>query len=145
MATIIDYTYTPSGQPIPIVDPATTGFNGLKAEDFLKMMVAQLKNQDPTNPTSNEDLLNQISQMQSLQSSVELSTSMKNVTSSLLTSSFSSQAASLIGKQVEGKDADGEDVAGVVDRAMFKDGKVYLGIGEKEVTVDTVTSVTIPE
>ena len=40
----------------------------LKTEDFIKMMITQLQNQDPLEPAKNEELLAQMSQIGQLQS-----------------------------------------------------------------------------
>ena len=46
----------------------------LKAEDFIKMMVTQLQNQDPMEPAKNDELLAQMSQIGQLQSSTSCRT-----------------------------------------------------------------------
>ena len=51
----------------------------LKTADFIKMMVTQLQNQDPTDPVKNQDLLAQMSQIGQLQSSQDLQTSLKGL------------------------------------------------------------------
>src|SRR3954462_13233180 len=70
----------------------------LKPEDFIKMMVTQLQNQDPTQPVKNEELLAQMSQIGQLQSSTTLTTTLQGLT---LQSQIGS-AANLIGKTVSG-------------------------------------------
>ena len=60
---------------------AATGFAALTSQDFMTMLLAELKNQDPTQPVSNSDLLNQLSQMQSLQSNVELKSTLSSFAS----------------------------------------------------------------
>jgi flagellar basal-body rod modification protein FlgD len=136
-----EYTYTPDGTAIPIVDSSQVGFNAVDSETFIKLLVTQLQNQDPTEPLSNEALLTQISQMRSLQSNIELSSALKDLTASQSSSNFASQAASLIGREVEGRDSEGGNISGVVDRAILKDDKVYLGIGDKELLISDVTEV----
>ena len=95
---------------INIVDPDKVGFNALDAEAFMKLLVAQLQNQDPTNPTSNEDMLAQISQMRSLQSNVELTDTLKNMG----TGQQLSSAAGMIGKLIADANNDSEPVNGLV-------------------------------
>lgn len=129
-----------TGQPIKIVQADQIGFNGLKAEDFLKLLLEQLKNQDPTKPMSNEEMLNQISQIRSLQSNLELSTSLKN----LGTSQGISAGSSFLGKEVAGIDAENKLVQGVVDRVLFREGKVILGVGEQELPVENLEGVALP-
>ena len=46
----------------------------LQTEDFIKMMVTQLQNQDPMKPASNQELMQQMSQISSMQSSSSLQT-----------------------------------------------------------------------
>ena len=98
----------------------SSGFNALTSENFLKMMIVQLQNQDPLEPTGNEELLNQISQMRSLQSSIELSESLK----SLSVQQKLGSAASLIGKTVSGTitSANGTQttIKGAVQRAFTR-------------------------
>ncbi len=117
------------------------GLNSLSSDNFLQMMIAELKNQDPLNPTSNDQLLSQISQMRSLQSSIELSDTLKSVSSQQQLTS----AASLIGKTVAGTvtDSNGnaQSVQGVVDRAFVQGGDAYVGFGSQQVAIKNVTDV----
>ena len=98
----MDVTST-SATAVKVVDKDKTGFNALTSEDFLKLLITQLQNQDPTAPVGNEELLGQLSQMRSLQSNIELSSSLKTTSANQNLST----AASYIGKQVTGSD-DGE-------------------------------------
>ncbi len=151
---IIDTVYSPSGQAIPVVDAKDTGFNAMNPEAFLKLMIVQLQNQDPTEPTSNEELLGQISQMRSLQASLELEkmiTMLATSQSSVASVSFASSAASLIGREVTGMTAEsqgengqtipGEEITGIVERAILREGKAYIGIGDRELPVENLTKV----
>src|SRR5262249_24100649 len=72
----------------------------LKAEDFIKMMVTQLQQQDPTEPAKNDQLLAQMSQIGQLEASTQLQDSLKG----LVLQNQISSAASLIGKSVQGMD-----------------------------------------
>ena len=38
-------------------------FNSMSSQDFIKMLVAQLQNQDPTQPVSNTEILQEVSQI----------------------------------------------------------------------------------
>ena len=141
---IIDTTTSPTGEVINIVDPNSVGFNGLTSEDFLEMMVVQLQNQDPTEPVSNSELLEQISQMRALEANIDLEEQIEQLVISqnaAATNSFTSAASSLIGKYVQAVDENDFEREGTVDRAIFRDGKAYVGIGDEEIPLERVTEV----
>ena len=96
----------------------------LSPENFIQLMVTQLKNQDPTQPTSNQDLLAQMSQIGQLESSTELQSTMKNVTLQTQVGS----ASSLIGKTVDGVDSGNNKVTGVVKSVSVAGGNVSLNL-----------------
>jgi flagellar basal-body rod modification protein FlgD len=98
------------------------GWASLQPSDFIQMMVTQLQNQDPTQPTSNEQILQQISQIGQLQASDTLQT---NLQSMVLQNSISS-AGNLIGKTVQGVDATGANSSGVVNSVKVQNGSVAL-------------------
>ncbi len=85
----------------------------LKPEDFIKMMVTQLQNQDPTKPADNGQLLAQMSQIGQLQSSTTLTESIKG----LVLQNQIGSAGNLIGKNVAGVDAQNNPINGVVGAA----------------------------
>ncbi|MCA9007871.1 MAG: flagellar hook capping protein, partial [Planctomycetaceae bacterium] len=101
------------------------------------LLITELQNQDPTEPLGNEELLAQISSMRELQSNIELSDTLKEIT----TGQSLTQAAALIGKEVEGQEGEQNPVAGIVDRAFVRDGKSYVGIGAFELPVSAISSV----
>jgi flagellar basal-body rod modification protein FlgD len=122
---------------INFVEKADTGFNGLTSDDFLKILIEQLKNQDPSNPMSSDQLLDQVSQMRALQSSIELSQSLEALTMSQQLTS----ATSFLGKEVTATGADNQNVTGTVDRVVVKSGKTLLGIGTNEYELGKVVSI----
>jgi flagellar basal-body rod modification protein FlgD len=123
---------------VNIVDSQNIGFASLTSDDFLKILITQLQNQDPSNPMDSDQLLNQVSQMRALQSNIELSDSLKALTlSQQLTS-----AASFLGKQVTAPDANNQNFSGVVDRVVLQDGKTLLGIGNQQVELSKIVSVS---
>jgi len=124
-----------------VVDAASTGFAGLTADHFLTLLITELQNQDPTEPMKNEDLLNQLSMMSSLQSNNELGEALKAIASSQQLST----AATFIGKSVTGTDVDRQTITGIVDRAFSRDGQVFVGIGDAEIPMNNVTSINLPE
>ena len=97
------------------------GFD-LKAEDFIKMMVTELQNQDPTAPAKNSELLAQMSQIGQLQSSTTLTEGIQNM---VLQNQIGS-AGNLIGKTVAGLDDNDKPVGGIVNSVRVEDKNVVL-------------------
>jgi len=80
---------------------SATGSNGLGPQDFMKLLVAQLKNQDPDNPTDTKELVTQLSQLTSVQELVSIGDKMNTLTTAT-NSGAANQSAGLIGKTVSG-------------------------------------------
>ena len=77
----------------------SAGVNGaatLGGTDFLTLMLAQLKNQDPTSPVDSNTFLTQLAQLSEVQGINTLNTSFSTLSSSL-TSAQTLQASSLLG------------------------------------------------
>ena len=111
----------------------------LKAEDFIKMMITQLQNQDPLEPAKNSELLSQMSQIGQLQSSTALQDSLKTM---VLQNSLGS-AGNLIGKMVKGLDDNGEAMNGLVNSVRVQDNQVYLELDNgKSLKLDRVTAIS---
>lgn len=123
---------------IKIVDQDKVGFAGMTSEDFMKILIVQLQNQDPSNPMDSDQLLNQVSQMRALQSSLELETALKGVTLSQQLNG----AASLIGKTVTAVTGDdNETVSGKVDSVVVKDGSTLLKINGQQIPIADITGI----
>lgn len=73
--------------------------NKLGQEDFMKLMVAQLRNQDPFEPMENGDFLAQIAQFSQVSGLQDLQKSFDDLSTSLV-SNQALQAASLVGRDV---------------------------------------------
>jgi flagellar basal-body rod modification protein FlgD len=75
-----------------------TGGITLGGTDFLTLMLAQLKNQDPTSPVDSNTFLTQLAQLSEVQGITNLNTSFTGLSNSLV-SSQALQASSLLGHQ----------------------------------------------
>jgi flagellar basal-body rod modification protein FlgD len=71
----------------------------LDKEAFLKILMTQLKYQDPTNAMNDKDFISQMSQLSSTEQIMNMSKSFQNMVSSQM-NLFKIQASSLIGKTV---------------------------------------------
>jgi len=69
------------------------------SDRFLKLLVAQLKNQDPMNPMENAELTSQLAQMSTVEGVSKLNTSMEGLVSQFKASQVM-QGAALVGRQV---------------------------------------------
>src|SRR5438552_1257520 len=94
----------------------------LKPEDFIKMMLTQLQNQDPLEPAKNQELLAQMSQIGQLQTSTQLQETLKGLT---LQNQLGS-AGNLIGKLVQGTDNNNDTVVGLVNSVRVENNQVFL-------------------
>lgn len=117
---------------------ANQGIAGLTPDNFLQMLITQLQNQDPMNPTDSNQILQQISEIRNIQSTTDLTTSLNSVAlgQSLTT------ASSLIGKQVQGLAADGTQVSGAVDSVTVSNNAAELNIGSQTLSLSSVTAVS---
>jgi len=79
----------------------TTASNSttLNQSDFLKLMTAQMQNQDPFNPVDNTQMVAQMAQFSSLAGISEMSTTMKSIADKLNVTSVS-DAMAYVGKTV---------------------------------------------
>ena len=124
----------PSGNQIK----SRTGRFELKSEDFIKMMITQLQNQDPMEPAKNEELLAQMSQIGQLQSTNQLQESLKG----LVIQNQIGAAGNLIGKSVEGMDEKNQTVKGVVNSVHVESEQVYLELDNgKRLALGRVTNI----
>lgn len=73
--------------------------NELDQADFIELLVAQIKNQDPTKPMDPSEFMNQLAQFSAVNGIQELNTSFDSLATNL-TSDQALQAAALVGRDV---------------------------------------------
>jgi len=105
------------------VKQASASKNGMDKEAFLQLLVAQMKYQDPLEPTSNTEYISQyatfsqVEQMQNMSATLELS-----------------RASSMVGKQVliQTTDSAGntKEVQGMVEYVKYENNKAYVSIDD---------------
>jgi len=104
--------------------------------DFLMLLSAQLRHQDPLNPQSDGEFASQLAQFSSLEQ-------MQNMNETL-SSMASYQSYSLVGKYVIAVavvDGQLSEIPGVVDSIFTRDGTTYAQIGEYVVPISAITDV----
>lgn len=115
----------------------TTGVMG--KDDFLKLLVAQLKNQDPMAPSTDQEWIGQMAQF----SQLEQASNTAKDTSRIANQLGHAGALGLIGRSVTYYDVDKNPVTGVVEQVdMAADGKATLTIaGQSGIDATRVTQV----
>ena len=111
-------------------------------DTFLKLLVAQLKYQDPTNPTDATQFMSQTAQFTVVEKLDALSTLDQKV----LDATRGQSAAALIGRQVTYTDYSGTSRTGTVTGTTFGAQNPTLTVDGKQVALDAVTAVgtTVP-
>ena len=112
----------------------SSGNSSLDKDAFLQLLVAQMKYQDPLEPTSNTEYISQfatfseLEQMQNMSATMELQ-----------------RATSLVGKnvimQVTSKNGSSSYVTGPVDYVEFENSKAYLSIKGNLYSMDDLVTV----
>jgi len=110
----------------------------LGKDDFLRLLIAQLQNQDPMNPMNDTEFVGQMAQFTALERMQALDEQM----AILLQVEQLGQANGLIGKQVEATGSqDGGTIKGVVDSVRMENGNAVLNVGGSAVKLQDVISV----
>ena len=112
--------------------------NGMDKDAFLQLLVAQMKYQDPLEPTSNTEYISQyaqfsqVEQMQNMAATTELA-----------------RASSMVGKEVYIKTVDTagavRTVTGKVDYVVFENNKAFLAIDEKLYALEDLETIVDKE
>jgi flagellar hook assembly protein FlgD len=99
----------------------------LSREEFMSIMIAELRHQDPMEPMSNSELLGQMSQMEQLNASTRTADGIDNLIHSLKFQQLTI-ASTFIGTIVKAKDPSGQDIQGLVGRVTVSGNNVKLGL-----------------
>ena len=121
---------------------------------FLNLMLQQLKNQDPTQPTDNTEWLSQLAQYSSLEQMTQMNTGLTNCMNyiSAMYNDMSmnaeiTQTLSMVGKEVTITVPDEKDssktteVTGKVTEANFKDGTGKVKVNGEYYSISNITSI----
>lgn len=110
--------------------PKTEKADESQSDMFMKLMIANLRNQDPTSPAETSEFMSQISDMSMVEGIANLNNSMGNLTSSMLSSQAALQASSLVGQTVYVPTSTAD-----VEPGTTVDGVVELPISSPDVRV----------
>jgi flagellar basal-body rod modification protein FlgD len=135
--TTADGTSVVTGGTDTLAKSGASSLYGLTTDDFMTLFLAQLKNQDPTKPMDDSQMLSQLSQMSQIQTLQGLQKSLEG--------SQLAQSSALIGKSVTGIDVNGAAVNGVVTSVtQSNDAGLVLQVGTQYIKPDAVVTVTNP-
>lgn len=120
--------------------PATTATrsSAVSKQEFLQLLVAQLRNQDPLKPMENQEFIAQLAQLQTLE---QMETLVSASQLSLETQTIN-QSLELLGQQVEYYSDDDTVQSGVVQSVQVSGGLPTLIVDGQEVMPGSVIKVT---
>ncbi len=110
--------------------------SGMGKDTFLKLLMAQMSNQNPMEPTDDKEMLAQLAQFSTLEQMTSMATSQQ----SSAAATQMSQAVNLLGHTVTYLGSDGAKQTGTVDQVSMVDGAPSLtiagqdGIGTAQIT-----------
>lgn len=121
-----------------LASTSTAGAGSADKEMFLQLLVAQLRYQDPMNPSDSSEFLSQSAQFTAL----EKMQSVADQTGALLGAQMAFGGAQLVGQQVTYTLGDGTEGSGLVSGVTFGPAGPVLDVGGVEVPIFQVQSVT---
>jgi flagellar basal-body rod modification protein FlgD len=128
---------TPGTGPKP--DPNAPSKNQMDKDLFLKLLVAQLKFQDPSRPTDTTAFLSQTAQFTMVEKLEEVAKQQQ----ALVTAQLMTGATGLIGRTVTYTGIDGKEVTGVVTATTIGSDP-HLKVGNTDVALSSVKEVKNP-
>ncbi len=106
---------------------AKRGLTNLKSEDFFRLLIAELRQQDPLQPSKTEDMIGQVSQIRSIELSGQLTDALSAITQQQRTSGASDLLGKYVTAHVAGDDGQPVQQSGIVTGVRFDaDGSAIL-------------------
>lgn len=117
----------------------TGGLGSLDSDTFLQLMVAQLRYQNPMEPTDASAMMEQTAQF----TTVETLQSIAETQRQLINMSQLNTAMDMVGKDIEAIDFNGANTSGVVEGVRFSIDGVVLELEHTDVPLVNVLSVNV--
>lgn len=116
----------------------------LGKDQFLKIMMAQLKNQDPMQPLEDKEFIAQMAQFTSVEQLMNISSQLTTLNQSL------GSVSGLIGKDISwigtgSADSGSEVKTGSVSSIVIRDGIQYATVGEEAIPVNLILEIANPK
>ncbi|MDR1615725.1 MAG: hypothetical protein LBR98_01700 [Syntrophomonadaceae bacterium] len=145
VSSISDYTSLPSGTAVDVTKGKELG-----QEDFLKLLVTQLQNQDPLNPQSDREFIAQMASFSSLEQMKNLNASFNELSYQIgdvmIPNLMLQQSSALIGREVSyiNPEPTGEDdiiLSGTVQSVVLIDGVPYCVVNGQNISMESMLSI----
>lgn len=131
----------PTGSTGTLLDATSASARAqVTRDDFMKLLITELKSQDPFEPMKNDEFLNQVVSLNQMESFASLTDGIRG----LQLSGDMAAASALLGKAVIGLTDAGLEGGGVVSRVLVEGGKVKLVIGDQTMPLGNVAQVFLP-
>ncbi len=108
---------------------------------FMKLLLEQLKNQDPMSPMSSDQFMGQMAQLTSVEKLTEISSKMDTITQN----SESSQLLDLLGFKIEVEATDGRVLSGQAESVTFTEDGAVLDVAGETVNSEEILKIGLPE
>ena len=129
-----------AGASLYSTTPVRTPKQTLDSETFMSLLVAQLRNQDPSSPMDTNQMIAQTTQLAMMEKLTALSTTAdENFSLQMRTA-----AAALVGQKVTYTDAAGASVTGIVSAVSYAGSVPKVTVGTASVALDSISGVTAP-
>lgn len=119
----------------------TTGSNTLGKDDFLKILMIQLQNQDPLSPMQDKDFIAQMAQFSTLEQITNMGDAINKFVDSQNQNQFL-QASAMIGKTVTYLNDQNQETTAVIKSVSIKDGTTTYELNDSVKTEITAPQIT---
>ncbi len=130
-------TQASAATPGTLQQQGASGLGSLSSQDFLKLLVAQISNQDPLNPVSSSQFMSQTAEL----STLEQITALEQETSQVLAAQQLTTAVAAIGRTVSGTAPNGQAVSGKVTGVEDAPTGPLLDVGGSQVPLSDITTI----
>ena len=120
--------------------PASAATQTLGKDDFLKLLVAQMRFQNPMSPTDPTQFMAQTAQF----TMIEKLQNMEQSSADSLKAQQSAAATGMLGQQIVADGPDGKDITGIVTGMRITSTGPELKVGDIEVALSAVKEVDRP-
>lgn len=130
----------PNYSPTNVAAAAKKEKSSLGKDDFFKILITQMTNQDPTQPLNDREMIAQMAQFSSVEQLMNINKLLTSMQQSLGSSS------GLIGKQISWKtEGDKPEIkSGIVESIIIREGVQYAKVGSDEILLSKIDKIENP-